>query len=312
MIGQIGSVGILASVEDAVESIPVVGIVAEDLPCLTAHISGEGGDVDGRRHGLRAKVEGELRVAQGGHPVGDVVHMVAIVTAVSGRTSDGVNATRIGTAGGVGTIDEAVSVVVQAVVADLGSGDQTSWIPRAVHDVGAVHESIAVVVDAVGTVLSARSAEGAAKAIGIRAVDPAIGVVVDAVVANGLGDSAGASGITGTGGIKAVDQTVAVVVHAIVADLWAGAGRIAKAGRVKAVDEAVAVVVEAVGTDLYANADRGPCTNGVDAAIHILAVLVAVLFVILAIVAAKLLTSLVALGSGAIPSAWVMSSPSTG
>src|SRR5262249_32055247 len=66
-----------------------------------------------------------------------------------------------------------------------------------------------------------RTAGRAARAVGIRAVDEPIGVVVDSVVAD-LDARLDAGAITEAAGVLAVDQVVAVVVLAVVADLRLG------------------------------------------------------------------------------------------
>ena len=156
---------------------------------------------------------------------------------------------------GVGTVGQAVIVVVVEVVAGGFRGRFTVDVIRAVHVV-AVDVSVAIVIDAVVADLVVRGADGARVAVGVVAVDVGVAIVVDAVVADlgaGVADGAGAAV-----GVVAVDEAVAIVVDAVIADLAAGGADGARiAVGVVAVDPSVPVVVLMVVADFHLGLAEG-------------------------------------------------------
>src|SRR5262249_46592013 len=147
---------------------------------------------------------------------------------------------------------------VDLIVADLGRAGRHAGALglSGAGRIGAIDEQVAVVVDAVRTVLGGRLAlTGLGRgAIGVGAVDLAVTVVVEAVLA--LADlvriAAARRGVHAIG-VEAVHLAVAVVVLpvlAILRDRRAAAIGDAGARRIDAVGDAVAVVVDPVGADL--------------------------------------------------------------
>ena len=159
----------------------------------------------------------------------------------------------------IDAVDPSVAVVVDAVSAVLGAAG-TSGVAGAV-GIGAVCEAVTVVVEAVvadclrsGT-SRAKTADtaGLASAVSIRTVGQPVGIVVESVGTDRFrahasrADAADAASLTVADRVRTVGQAVAVVVDEVRADLGrTNAERAGSAVRIRAVSEAVTVVVQAV------------------------------------------------------------------
>ena len=142
---------------------------------------------------------------------------------------------RLGRAPGVDDAGDVGPVRGQRAEVDVGGAPdaQAGGEPGALR-IGAVHQRVGVVIDAVvaGFLAHDRPAGEAAHAVVVRAVDAPVVVVVERVVADLLAGARAAGGAE-AGGIVAIDELVAVVVDLVVADLagaW-GAARAGAAGR---------------------------------------------------------------------------------
>ena len=145
-------------------------------------------------------------------------------------------------AGHIKAVHQRVAVVVDAVVAELLALRQA--IAVGVETVGL---TIAVIVEVV--VAFELEAGGVRGAVGVGAVHQRVAVVVHVVGTVALTADGRARAV----GIGAVNQRVAVVVVAVAAVLrgrWAATDRCTTAGRVGTVHQRVAVVVNAVVADL--------------------------------------------------------------
>jgi len=124
---------------------------------------------------------------------------------------------RLGTVGVI-TVDGTIEIIVQTVIADLlGTHDVACRMACAV-GIRAVDQAVAVIIDFVGAVLGGHGALGSRGAVGILAVHGAISIVVDVVVAEDFGVSTGAVAGSGAVAVFAVDLAVGVVVDFVVAE----------------------------------------------------------------------------------------------
>lgn len=174
---------------------------------------------------------------------------------------------------GVSTVEKAVAVVIEGVVADLHVSGAAVRRASAVW-VAAVDEGVAIIVDAINAVFGGRhpTAGRVSSAVCIGAIDEPVTVVVLTISAMNLTGRTGvAHWFSAAFDVLAVGDTVAVVVESVVAEHLKECDRCAAfwravAFRVGAIRKAIAVVVDSVATVFEG---FGNATNGVALAVGV-------------------------------------------
>lgn len=157
---------------------------------------------------------------------------------------------------GIEAVDQAVAIIVEAVVAQeflpltIRTDGAVAAETAAAVIISAIDLAVAVVVDAIGTVLRDTDAEGCGPAVGILAIDLAVTIVVGEVRA--VLDSRSTRGVSRAVRVEAVCKSVTVVVEPVVADFRGGtnARGMSRALCIVAIHETIGIIVDAVGAVL--------------------------------------------------------------